>query len=69
MLRSKQGPTNRRRDLGYGRKCQVKALPPELPPPVPVPVEVSAVIGVCFSDQSGNGLSNPSRNAYILTDS
>lgn len=58
-------PTNRRKDLGRARKCQVMALPPEPPPPLPVPVEISVVIGVYFSDQSGNGLSYPSRDAYL----
>lgn len=75
------GPTNRRRDLERGRKCRMKALLPEPPPPVPIPVEISAVIGVYFvpipveisvviaiyfSDQSGNGLSYLSRDAYLL---
>lgn len=49
-------PTNRSRDLGHRRKWQVKALPAEPPRPVPIPVEISAVIGVYFSDQSGNSL-------------
>lgn len=59
------GPTNRRRDLKRGRKGHMKALPPEPPRPVPIPVEISAVIGACFSDQSGNGLSHPSGDAYL----
>lgn len=50
------GPTNRRRDLGRRKKCQLKPPPLEPPPPVPIPVGISAVIGIFyFSDQSGNG--------------
>ena len=60
------GPTNRRRDLERGRKCRMKALLPEPPPPVPIPVEISVVIAIYFSDQSGNGLSYLSRDAYLL---
>lgn len=63
------GPTHRRRDLKRGRKCPRKALPspppPEPPRPVPIPVEISAMIGVSFSDQNGNGLSNPPRDADV----
>lgn len=44
----------------------MKAPPPAPPRPVPIPVEMSAVLGVYFSDQGGNGLSNPSRVAYLL---
>lgn len=44
------GPTNRRKDLGRGRKCRVKAVRLELWPQVPVPEETVG-IGVYFSDQ------------------
>lgn len=64
-----RGLANRRRALECGSKCQRKALAPEPPPAVPVPVEISAVIGVYFSGQSGNGLSCPSKEAYLLVDS
>lgn len=59
------GPTNWRKDVGRARKCQVTALPPEPPTPLPGPGEISVVIGVYFSDQSGTGLSYPSRDAYL----
>lgn len=62
-------PTNRRRDLERGRKCQMKTLPPEPSPLVPIPVEFSAVIGVYFSDRSGNGLNYSSRDGNRLIDS
>lgn len=58
------GPTNRRKDLGRGRKCPVKAVQLEPWPPVP---EETAGIGVYFSDQVE--MIYPSRDAYLLIDS
>lgn len=36
--------------------------------PVPIPVEIYTVLGVYFSDKSGNDLSYPSRGAFLLID-